>query len=99
MGSNLAYSAGHFELAIDGVKTSSYLKSVDAGFMSHTPVKEPIGSQALAIHHAAVADVDPVTFEIGMAGAAGVLQWDQGAWDGDYQQRKGQINPANFNMD
>ena len=98
IGSNLAFSAGHFELALDGVKTTSFLKSVEAGFMSQTPVKEQIGSQALAIHHAAVADVDPVTFEIGMAGSAGVLQWIQASWDNEYQQRSGQINHANFNM-
>jgi len=95
----LAYTAGHFELALDQAKSSCYLKSVDGGFMSHSAVTEQIGGDNKFIRHSAVADVEPVTFEIGMSGSTSVLKWIQDSWDKEYQQRSGQINHANFNMD
>jgi hypothetical protein len=99
MGNRLAYTAGHFELSIDGAKTSAYLKSLDGGYMAHSLVSESIGSENKPIRHAAVGDVDPVSFEIGMSGAGSVLQWIQDSWNKNYQQRSGQINHANFNME
>jgi hypothetical protein len=96
-----AYTSGHFELTLDASKkpTSSYLKSVDGGFMGHSVVDEAIGAENKRIKHAAVADIDPITFEIGMAGAKDVLKWIQSSWAKDWQTRSGQINHANFNME
>jgi hypothetical protein len=99
MGNNVAYTAGHFELSLDGAKTSAYLKSLDGGYMSHSLVSERIGSENKPIQHAAVADVNPISFEVGMSGAGSVLQWIQDSWNKNYQQRSGQINHANFNME
>jgi hypothetical protein len=98
MGST-AYTSGHFELAIDGVKTTAYLKSLDGGFMGHSLVDEAIGTENKRIKHSAVADVEPISFEIGMAGSAGVLKWIQDSWNKDFSTRNGQINHANFNME
>jgi hypothetical protein len=99
MPSSVAYTAGHFELEIDGTKTSSYLKSVDGGFMGHSAVEEPVGGEIKRIKHAAVREVEPITFELGMAGAGGVLKWIQDSWNRNWQTRNGQINHANFNME
>jgi hypothetical protein len=99
MGNKTAYTAGHFELSIDGAKTTAYLKSLDGGFMGHSVVDEAIGTENKRIKHSAVADVEPISFEIGMSGSASVLQWIQDSWNKDYQSRSGQINHANFNME
>ena len=99
MGNKIAYTAGHFELSIDGAKTTAYLKSLDGGFMGHSAVDEAIGSENKRIKHSAVADIDPISFEIGMSGSASVLQWIQDSWNKNYQTRSGQINHANFNME
>jgi len=99
MAEKLAYTAGHFELTIDGAKQTTYLKSLDGGFMGHSAVDEAIGTENKRIKHSAVADVDPISFEIGMAGSTSVLKWIQDSWDKNYQHRNGQINHANFNME
>ena len=93
-----AFTAGHFELSLDNAKTSCYLKSIDGGFMSHSPISEQIGGEAKTIKHAAVKEIEPVSFEIGMAGSTSVLQWIQDSWNKKYQQRNGQVNHADFNM-
>lgn len=94
-----AYTAGHFELELDNAKSTAYLKSVDGGNMSHSLVDEAIGGENKRIKHSAVADVEPISVEMGMAGATSVLQWIQASWNRDYQQRSGQINHANFNLE
>jgi hypothetical protein len=99
MGNMTAYTAGNFELSIDGAKTTAYLKSLDGGFMSHSPVTEQIGGQPKPTKHSAVVDVEPISCEIGMSGAGSVLQWIQDSWNKQFQTRSGQINHANFNME
>jgi hypothetical protein len=99
MGTNLAFTAGHFELSLDGAKTSAYLKSLEGGYMGHSLVDEAVGSDNKRIKHSAVADVEPISFEMGMSGSTGVLKWIQDSWNKDFQTRSGQINHANFNME
>ncbi|HEX5062948.1 MAG TPA: phage tail protein [Kofleriaceae bacterium] len=99
MADKLAYTAGHFELLIDGAKQTTYLKSLDGGFWGHSAVDEAIGTENKRIKHSAVADVEPISVEIGMAGSTSVMKWIQDSWDKNYQQRSGQINHANFNME
>lgn len=94
-----AFTSGHFELAIDGAKSTSYLKSIDGGYMGHSLVDEAIGSENKHIKHSAVADIEPVSFEVGLSGSGSVLKWIQDSWDKNYQARNGQINHANFNME
>jgi hypothetical protein len=94
-----AYTAGHFELELDNAKTTAYLKSVDGGNMSHSLVDEAIGGENKRIKHSAVADIEPISVEMGMGGATSVLQWIQASWNKDYQLRSGQINHANFNLE
>jgi hypothetical protein len=94
-----AYTAGHFELTLDRAKTSAYLKSLEGGYMSHSVIDEAIGAENKRIKHAAVADIDPISLEIGMSGAGSILQWLQDSLDKNFQERSGQINHANFNME
>ena len=93
-----SYTAGHFELQLDGKPTTAYLKSVDGGYMRHAVVDEPIGPNNLRIKHSSVADIDPISFDFGLSGANSVLQWIQASWNKDYGRRSGQITHANFNM-
>jgi hypothetical protein len=93
-----AYTSGHFELSIDGAKTTAYLKSLDGGYMGHSVVTESVGGENKQIKHSAVADVDPISIELGMSGSTCVLQWIQDSLNKNYQQRSGQINHANFDM-
>ena len=93
-----SYTAGHFELALDGSPTTAYLKSVDGGFINHALIDERIGPENMSIKHASVADIEPISFEFGMAGSSGVLKWIQDSWRKNYGARSGQITHANFNL-
>jgi hypothetical protein len=92
-----SYTAGHFEMKLDGERTTAYLKSVDGGWPKHSLVSEPIGPYNQQIKHASVAEIDPITFEMGVSGANSVLQWIQSSWKKEPATRSGQITHANFN--
>lgn len=91
------YTAGHFEMKLDGERTTAYLKSVDGGWPKHSVVSEAIGPHNEQIKHASVAEIDPITFEIGVSGANSVLQWIQSSWKKEPASRSGQITHANYN--
>jgi hypothetical protein len=99
MAAKTSYTAGHFELALDGAKTTSYLKQCDAPFENLSAINESIGAYNKKIVHAAVQDIEPISFEIGMAGAKHVLKWIQDSWRKNFSARNGQINHANFNLE
>lgn len=92
-----SYTAGHFELKLDGERSSAYLKSVDGGWPKHAVVSEPIGPHNQQIKHASVADIDPISFEMGVSGANNVLQWIQSSWKKEPATKSGQITHANYN--
>ena len=52
-----SYTAGHFELIIDGTPTTAYLKTVDGGWAKHSLVDEPIGPNNLRVKHASVVEI------------------------------------------
>ena len=93
-----SYTSGNFELQLDGSPTTAYLKSVEGGWAKHSVIDEPIGPNNMRIKHAAVVELDPISFEFGASGANSVLQWIQASWRKDYSRRSGQINHADFNM-
>ena len=96
--SRTAYSAGHFELLIDGHATTSYLKSVDGGWVKSTTADSPMASYATHVKQNTVWDIDPMSLEFGLAGAGEVLEWIQKSWQNDPSRRSGQIAHADFNM-
>jgi hypothetical protein len=98
MADKRAYTAGHFELLIDGHETTAYLKSVEGGFIRANVVDEPVGPHQMRIKHTSTVDVEPISVEFGLSGANDVLQWIQSSWRRDWNRRNGQITHANFNM-
>lgn len=93
-----AYSAGHFELQIDGHPTTAYLKTVDGGFMKGNVIDEPHGADGVRMKHLAMVDVEPFQVECGIAGAGEILKWIQGSWKKQFSRRNGQITHANFDL-
>src|ERR1051325_8972145 len=93
-----SYTAGHFELLIDGAPTTAYLKSIDGGWAKHSLVDEPIGPHNERIKHASVADIDPISFDFGCSGANSVLKWIQDSWNKNPQRRSGQITHGDFDQ-
>ncbi len=94
-----SYTAGHFELAIDGHPSTAYLKSIDGGQPRASLIEEPIGPDNSRVKHISVVDVEPITFEFGMAGSNKVLQWIQASWRREFSRLSGQITHANFNLE
>ena len=93
-----SYTAGHFELLIDGHASTAYLKSVDGGFAKTQLIDEPVGPSNERIKHTSVAEIDPFTIDFGISGANDILRWIQGSWNKQYGRRNGTISHANFNL-
>lgn len=93
-----SYTAGHFELQIDGHVSTAYLKSVDGGYVRANLVDEPIGPENVHIKHVSTVDIEPFTVDFGIAGAEDVLTWIQQSWRKDFARRNGQITHADFNL-
>ena len=91
-------SAGHFELAIDGHKSTAFLKSVDGGWVRGNIVDDPVGAGALRVKHMSTVDIEPFSFEFGLTAANDVLQWIQGSWKRQWGRRNGQVTHGDFNM-
>lgn len=92
------YSAGHFELSIDGHPATSYLKSVEGGNVKVSVGDASIGNDNLHIKSGVVNEIEPITLEFGMANAGGMLKWIQESWRKSWSTRNGQITHADFNM-
>ncbi|MBV8756292.1 MAG: phage tail protein [Deltaproteobacteria bacterium] len=93
-----SFTAGHFELSIDGHPTTAYLKSVDGGYVKQALVDEGVGGDLHRAKHASVAEIDPISFEFGIAGANNVLKWIQQSWSKEWSRRNGVITHADFNL-
>ena len=93
-----SYTAGHFELTIDGHKSTAYLKSIDGGWMRANVVDEPIGTENMRIKHTSTAEIEPFTIDLGISGANDILKWIQQSWKKDWSRRNGQVTHANFDL-
>lgn len=93
-----SYSGGHFELQIDGHKTTTFLKSVDGGWAKANTVDDPVGAASGRVKHVSTVEVEPMSLELGLSGASQVLQWIQGSWNRQWSRRNGQISHADFNL-
>ncbi len=92
----LPNSAGTFQLTLDGVKNSAYIKSADGGFVKASVVDEPIGPENLRIKHTSTVEIEPFAFEIGFAGSRAVLQWIQASWRKQYARKNGDLTHGDF---
>jgi len=93
-----SYTAGHFELQIDGHKTTTYLKSVDGGWAKANVVDDPAGGETNRIKHISSLEIDPLSVEFGLSGSTHILEWIQDSWNRKYTRRNGQISHADFNL-
>jgi hypothetical protein len=91
-------SSGHFELVLDGNVSTAYLRSVEGGHMRTKPIDEPIGPENIHIKHSSVAEIEPFSIEMGLAGSGDVLRWIQASWRKEFNRRNGQITHANFDL-
>ncbi|MDB4958132.1 MAG: hypothetical protein JWO36_5701 [Myxococcales bacterium] len=92
-----SYTAGHFELLIDGLRSTAYLKSVDGGYVRQSLIDEPIGPHNARVKHTSTAEIEPFTVDFGLASANDILKWIQGSWNKSWVRRSGQISHADFN--
>lgn len=93
-----SYTAGHFELQIDGHSSTAYLKSVDGGWARASMVDEPVGPDNTRVKHTSTVDIDPFTIDFGFSGANDVLMWIQSSWRKKYNRRNGAIVHADFDL-
>ena len=93
-----SYTAGHFEILIDGAPSTAYLKSVDGGYVRASLVDEAVGPDHNRIKHTSTVDIEPFTIDLGLSGSQDVLKWIQASWRRQWSRRNGQINHANFNL-
>jgi hypothetical protein len=92
------YTAGHFELQIDGHPLTAYLKSVDGGQLKGNVIDEGHGADGMRLKHLSLVEVEPITVECGISGAEHMLQWIESSWNKKFSRRSGQITHANFDM-
>jgi T4-like virus tail tube protein gp19 len=93
-----SYTAGHFELLIDGHKTTTFLKSVDGGWAKANVVDDPAGGGSDRVKHLSTVEVEPMSFEFGLSGSTHILEWIQGSWNRKWARRNGQVSHADFNL-
>src|SRR6185503_1022681 len=98
MADKRAYTAGHFELQIDGAVSTAYLRSIEGGHVKANTVTEPIGPDLNQIKHASTVQIEPFTVDFGISGANDVLKWIQASWRKNYGRRNGQITHADFDL-
>jgi hypothetical protein len=91
-------TAGHFELLIDGHKTTAFLKQIEGGWSRANVVDDAVGADQNRIKQVATVDIDPFSLEFGLAGANDLLQWIKGSWSRKYSRRNGQITHADFDL-
>ena len=93
-----SYTAGHFELQIDGHKSTTFLKSVDGGWAKANVVDDPSGGSTDRVKHLSTVEVEPMSFEFGLSGSTHILEWIQGSWNRKWARRNGQVSHADFNL-
>jgi hypothetical protein len=93
-----SYTSGHFELLIDGNKSTAYLKSVDGGHVIANTINEPIGTHNQRIQSISTLDIEPFTLDFGISGAKDLLKWIRSSWKKSYTRRNGMITHANFDL-
>src|SRR5712664_48346 len=93
-----AFTAGHFELMIDGHPTTAYVKTVGGGFVRGNPLDEPVGTTNHRIKHLSTVEIEPFTLDVGISGANDILTWIQASWRKQWNRRNGQVTHANFDL-
>lgn len=90
-----SYTAGAFELQIDGHTSTAYVKSVEGGMPKAAPISEAIGAYQGRVKHNGPVEIPAMSMEVGLSGAGDIARWIQGSWDRQFSRRNGQITHAN----
>lgn len=93
-----SYTSGHFELAIDGHKSTAFVKSVEGGDIKANAIDEAVGPDNMRMKHVSTVDIEPITIDMGFAGANDVLKWVQASFRKEFSRRNGQITHADFDL-
>src|ERR1041384_1400540 len=96
--SSKSFTAGHFELQLDGSKVTTYLKHVSGGWAKAQAIDDGQATNSGRIKHLGPVEIDPIQVEFGIAGADPVLKWIQGSWNRKWTRRSGHILHADFNL-
>lgn len=95
---NGPYPSGHFELRIDGQKSTAFLKSIEGGYASRPVIVERYGHVNFPMNHLGSAEIEQFSLELGLAGADDILKWIQSSWRMQAELFNGQVTHANFDM-
>jgi hypothetical protein len=94
-----SYAAGHFEVRIDGLEPTAYVKSVEGGWSRAVIADEDGRADPQRLKQIASVNIEPITVEFGLVGAKDMLKWIQKSWSrNDHHRRSGQLTYADFNM-
>jgi hypothetical protein len=92
-----AYSAGHFELKIDGMPQSAHIKSIEGGWPKQNVSDEPVGGEIQRIKHGTTVEIEPIQLEVGMAQTDFLLKWIHDSWDRRFARHDGSLIHGDFN--
>lgn len=92
-----AYTAGHFELTIDGAATPGFLKSVEGGFVKLNSADVQGGGDPIKIKHTTTREVEPMTVEVGMSQVNALWLWIAQSWRREFSRKDGHIIHADQN--
>ena len=90
-----AYTAGHFQLVLDGV-ACGFLKSIDGGGAVAEVVSEPGGPAYFAKKHLGPLSYSPLVMEFGLAMTSDLYQWINSSWSGSYSRKSGAVVAADM---
>jgi hypothetical protein len=93
-----SFSAGHFELMLDGSKITTHLKNVSGGWAKAQAIDDGKGTSSGRMKHLGPVEIDPMSVEFGLAAGNPVLKWIQGSWNRKWTRQSGQITHADFNL-
>ncbi len=94
-----SYTSGHFELRVDQMPQTCFIKSIEGGWVKMNSVDEQVGSDNVRIKHATTVEVDPITIEMGMSQTDFMLKWIADSWNKKFARHSGSIVSANFDYE
>jgi len=90
-------TAGYYTLEIDqGGISPTYVKSVEGGYPKANVIEEQVGQDLGMVKHMSTAEVEPMSFELGMQSGIDVLRWIQDSWRRNFARRSGAVSHGNF---
>lgn len=92
-----AYTAGHFELAIDGTPTPAFVKSVEGGLAKINSTDVPLGADPVRVKQVTTREIEPMTLEIGMSQVDQLWLWIAQSWRREFNRRDGHVIHADQN--